>query len=154
MNAALRILQGTIGQMPEAYALAVAGSAELVSKGFADPRSAIYPAQKCYLAQVTENGRDWNPAGVLTYRIEEEIGMVYIDLSYVQPEYRGRRIYSLMYAGLRAHALDRKCRTIHAGTHVKNTVMRAVAARMGRPETFVLYLDDLEPVLSEVTPAE
>lgn len=151
MTASLQILQGTIGQMPDAFTLSLLGQLELTTKGLADHRSQVYAAQACLLARATTNGRDYQPAGVMVYRHDVDGGVTYIELSYVAPEMRGQRIYSALYAALRKLAIEKKCRTIYAGTHVKNQSMRAIAARMGRRETWVMFLDEIEPELVDVT---
>lgn len=152
MTASLRILQGTVGQMPEACALLLDGQRELVAGGLSDMRVQIFPGMTCLLASVTTNGRDFVPSGVMAYYHDEAQSRMWIEMSYVPAEARGQGIYKTMYAALKRMAIEKRCRSIESGTHVKNTTMRAVYKRMGRQETFVYGTEQLDIELADATP--
>jgi len=138
-----RVLVGSLGLFPDASILAVRAQAELISKGFADSRAEISASWECVLVAV-EQGREFVPAGMISFAHDAPIGRMWLQLSYVVEEYRGRGVYKLMYNAVRTIAQQRKCRTIESATHIKNTAMRAIGKKLGRTEEFVIMVDELE----------
>lgn len=142
-----RVFLGSLALFPEAGALAVAAQAELISKGFADSRVDISSSWQCVMVKAEIAPREFIPAGMIAFMIEEPTGRLWVNLSFVVEQFRGRGVYRLMYEALRVVAKQKKCRTIEGATHVKNAAMRAVAKRVGRAEEFVVLVDniDVEP---------
>lgn len=90
------------------------------------------------------NGREQLPVGVMAWSFYKNDKRVWIAMSYVLPEFRGRGVYSAMWARMVEHAAtELKAATIESGTHVKNTAMRAVARKQGRFEESVTTRFDL-----------
>jgi RimJ/RimL family protein N-acetyltransferase len=89
------------------------------------------------------NGRDMVPAGVITWNVDA--ARIWVHQSYVLPEFRGRGLYSAMFAELLKHVREKlpNVRSIQSATHVNNKAMRAIAARQGRQEVAIIIKIDI-----------
>lgn len=142
-----RILIGSLSLFPEANLLALRGQMELSSKGLADSRMDLHGQWECVLVKICDpstSGRDYVPAGLIAFTHDTPRALLWVQLSYVAEEYRGRGVYKLAYMALRTIAIARTCRSIEGATHIKNLAMRTVAKRMSRREEFVVLVDDVE----------
>lgn len=144
-----RFMIGSLALFPEACVLALQGVVELNAKGLADSRFETCLHWECVLVKMPV-GHDLVPAAVLCFTHDAPRALLWVQLSYVAEQFRGRGVYKAAYAALRQIAQHRTCRSIEGATHVKNTAMRTVAKRMGRREEFVILVDDIEIVPNEV----
>jgi RimJ/RimL family protein N-acetyltransferase len=74
------------------------------------------------------------PIGIITYAKADWLQCANIHLGYVVPEHRGHGVYRALWEALVAKCRELKLREINGSTHVDNTAMRSVAARLGRVE--------------------
>lgn len=90
------------------------------------------------------NGRDKLAVGVITFDVEA--ARAWVHQSYVLPEFRGRGVYSAMWATLVEHVAKKlpNVRSIQSATSVRNKTMRTIAARQGRREEAVTLRIDIE----------
>lgn len=123
--------------------LAMRGWADTVDHGFGDGTLNVFSSIKAFVA-FTENGRDMLPVGVLTWDEDAVLKRIWIYQGYVLPEFRGRGVYSALWAALVNHATaNTKVVAIESATHIKNITMRAVANRLGRVEEAVTLRFDI-----------
>lgn len=117
--------------------LATAGWLEVEQAGFGDGVLNIGGVQKAVLAYLRAD-RDEVPVGVITFQVDG--ARIWLCQSYVVPEYRGRGIYTAMWAKLYGHAQENlpNVRVLLSATHLRNDTMRKVARRLGREETGVI----------------
>jgi GNAT superfamily N-acetyltransferase len=141
-----RIVTGPVSLFPEAVVLIVSGQADLLARGLADSRLEISQAWQCVMVKV-DRDRDLVPAGIIAFTVDEARSLVWVQMSFVVPEFRGQGVYRFMYEALRAIAKQHRCRTIEGATHIKNTVMRSVAKKLGRTECAIILTEeiDIEP---------
>jgi RimJ/RimL family protein N-acetyltransferase len=125
-----------------AATLAVKGWLELQEKGFSDGSLNMLGNMHAFVGYA-ENGRDMLPVGVITFTVE--IARLWIHQSYVLPEFRGRGVYSAMWAELVSHVTLNlpNIREITSAAHAKNQAMRAIAKRQGRVEEAVILRLDI-----------
>lgn len=96
------------------------------------------------LVAYAPNGRDMLPVGVMAFKIGTSC--VWLDLAYVIPDFRGRRIFTAMWSTLTslvAEKMPSTIRSIEYEAHINNKTMRAVAQRMGHRETAVMMKVDI-----------
>lgn len=126
-----------------ALELAMRGWAEAVEKGHSDGTLNVYSSLKAFVA-FAPNGRDMIPVGVVTFDHEVHVKRVWVYQGYTLPEFRGRGVYNALWFKLVEYAtVELKAKSIQSGTHVRNTVMRAVAKKQGRYEESVILKYDL-----------
>lgn len=125
-----------------ALTLAVRGWAEIDERGFSDGSMSVHASQHAFIAYAA-NGRDQLPVGVMTFAHDEDLKRVWVFVGYVIPEFRGQGIYNALWHRLVAHATELKVTSIQSGVHVRNSAMRAVAARQGRREDAVILRYDI-----------
>lgn len=138
-----RVVTGPVSLFPEAVVLIISGQADLLARGLADSRLEISQAWQCVMVKV-DRDRDLVPAGIIAFTVDEARSLVWVQMSFVVPEFRGQGVYRFMYEALRTIAKQHRCRTIEGATHVNNTVMRSVAKKVGRVEQCVVMVDELE----------
>jgi len=132
----IQLLDG-INNTP-ALGLAIRGWADCEERGLGDGTLNVHATMKAFLA-CAQNGREMIPAGVMTWEYDAALKRVWIYQSYVLPEFRGRGIYNLLWARMVEHAaIDLKAHSIQSATHIRNSAMRAIAARQGRFEECVV----------------
>lgn len=128
---------------PTVIGLCLKGWNELFAKGLSDGRLELHAGLSAIVG-VAANGRDELAVGVMLYSIEPALKRMWVTLSYVEPEFRGRGIYRALWNALVAEAGTREIDVIEGATHVRNTGMRAVAQRLGRAEEFVIMVTRLK----------
>lgn len=127
-----------------ALALALQGWAEINANGLGDGILNCHASYKAVLGSA-QNGRDAVPVGVLTYDFEPLLRRVWVYQAYVHPEFRGRGVYTAMWAKLVEHSAEvLKAQSIQMGTHVRNSAMRAVAKHTGCIEEAIHLRFNLE----------
>lgn len=129
------LIEGLTGT--PALELAIRGWAECVENHFGDGTLGVHGEQHAMLAYAP-NGRDMLPVGVMTFTHYPTTKLVWIQQSYVVPEFRGRGIYTTMWRKMVEHAVSLKVLSIQSGTHTRNATMRAIAKKQGRFEEFVI----------------
>lgn len=124
--------------------LAIRGWAEINEKGFGDGTLNCYASLKAVLGYAM-NGRDRLPVGVITFDYDTMLRRVWAFQVYVLPEFRGRGIYTAMFAELVRYGTDvLNANSIQMGTHLRNAAMRAVAKRTGCFEECIILRFNLE----------
>lgn len=127
-----------------ALELALRGWVEINDQGLHDGTLNCYPHLKAILGYAM-NGRDRLPVGVITFEHEAMQRRVWAFQVYVLPEFRGRGVFTAMWAKLVEHSTEiLKARSIEMGTHVRNSAMRAAAKRTGSVEEAVFLKFNLE----------
>ncbi len=126
-----------------ALALAVRGWIELNDRGFGDRSMCVNACEDAFVA-FFPNGLEMLPVGVMTYNYNEGARCLWINLSYVDEEFRGRGCYRALWDTIVAYAISIKAQSIQSGTHVRNNAMREVSKRLGRFEEFVILRFNLE----------
>lgn len=121
--------------------LAVRGWLDTLEHGYSDGTINMQAELKAFIGYA-QNGRDMLPVGVVTFFVDN--ARIWVQQSFVLPEFRGRGVYSAMWNELIGHAQDLPAvRSIESGMHVNNKAMRAIAARQGRRETAVILKVDI-----------
>jgi GNAT superfamily N-acetyltransferase len=78
--------------------------------------------------------------GHIVYLHSVEKQMIWITLSAVAPEARGRGLYTLMHRYIEHIGRTLKCTSIQSTVHVNNSVRMASAKKMGMiPQFYVMY---------------
>lgn len=137
---AIQVVGCSVNAAP-ASKLAMRGWIELNDNGLGDGEL-IATDQATYVAYAP-NGRDMVPAGVLVFKIGSST--VWVSMAYVLPEYRGRGVFSAMWAALHELVFEKlpTVSSIQYEAHLNNKAMRAVAQRMGHRETAVVMKVDI-----------
>lgn len=81
--------------------------------------------------------------GVLTYQIVDWQKVLHVNIGYVRKPFRNQGIYRLLWNEVVKIAREKKMKAIAGSTHVDNTQMRAVAAKLGRIEHSINLTYDL-----------
>lgn len=126
-----------------ALKLAIDGWVEMNNKGLGDG-SINWSPEMSGIVGFTANGRDQLPVGVLTFDQQPGNANLWVSQAYVQEEFRGRGVYSAMWAKLVEFAAENGYQAIRMGTHLRNSAMRAVAQRTGCIEEAVVLKFSLE----------
>lgn len=123
--------------------LAVRGWCETVERGFGDGNLNMNAGLNAMIGYAA-NGRDMLPVGVITWDATDS-ARAWVYQSYVLPEFRGRGVYSAMWAALVDHAMRKlpKVRSIESATHIRNIAMREIAKKLGRREEAVILRFDI-----------
>jgi RimJ/RimL family protein N-acetyltransferase len=117
-----------IGQCPDAVELAVMGWLELIQKiGDSDGSLKIGWDHRAIVAQ-----NDGLTVGVMTWSDEEHLGRLWINLSFVRPDFRRRKVHTIMFQELVEKAKELGRRRIGAGTFVGNKKSLAAMKKQGR----------------------
>lgn len=148
----VRVCAGTLADMPGASLFAAQAWVRLASNGLTDGALQMSPTDECVFVMVAPNGRDFVEAGVMTFAHEATMARLWINLSFVAEEYRGKGVYRMMYGAVQELAHQRRCRTIESAVHENNQSMRQVARRLGRREKFVIVVEELEHQPIDITP--
>jgi GNAT superfamily N-acetyltransferase len=130
----------------DATALAVVAHAEMIADGLADP---AFPMVNWDDGAIVA-ALDGEHAGIITFQFVEWRSELAIKLGFVDPKCRGRGVYRAMWRELVELAQGKGARRITGVTHANNTVMRTVAARLGRVEHSI-NLDFIVPPAAPVT---
>lgn len=139
---AVELVEGLNGSA--AVSLALRGWIEINDAGLHDGTMNVHAGLHAIIGHA-QNGRDMLPVGVITFDHDVNFNRVWIFQSYVVPEFRGRGVYTAMWAKLVEHSAEKlHVRSIEGATHVRNSAMRAVAKRMGRVEEAVILKFSLE----------
>jgi len=91
---------------------------------------------KAFIA-IARNGQEKIPVGVLTYDFLEHTKTVFLLQAYTIPEFRGRGVYTALFAAAVEKAAEIKAPRIMLGTHPRNAAMREIAAKHGGRETCI-----------------
>lgn len=127
-----------------ALTLALQGWAETNAAGLGDGILNCHADTKAVLGYA-QNGRDMLPVGVITYEYTALWRRVWVNQVFVLQEFRGRGVYSSMWAKLVEHAAEvLKAGSIQYATHLRNNAMRAAAKRTGCIEEAILLRFNLE----------
>jgi RimJ/RimL family protein N-acetyltransferase len=127
-----------------ALSLAIQGWAETNAAGLGEGILNCHASHKAILGWA-QNGRDLLPVGVLTFDDEPLFRRVWIYQAFVLQEFRGRGVYTAMWAKLVEHSVETlKARSIQYATHLRNSAMRAAAKRTGCIEEAVHLRFNLE----------
>jgi ribosomal protein S18 acetylase RimI-like enzyme len=126
-----------------AAVLAVRGWTECVEKGWNEDGTFNMHVTYRSLVAMAPNGRDRIPVGVITYNYDEKDGEIFVLQSYVEPEFRGRGIFTALWDELVAQAIKLKAVKIRSGVSPKNEAIRAIAKRQGRRETSIVTTFDV-----------
>lgn len=116
--------------------LAVCGWLDTAERGLGDGALNMSWDHKAFVAYCA-NGRDMLPVGVLTWRFLDFIRELHIIQSYVLPDFRGRGCYAAMWDCVVQQAGELKAVAVVSGVHMRNSTMRAIAAKQGRIEAAV-----------------
>lgn len=117
-----------------ALALAVEGWNNLLQEGLAD--TAIIFSYSQSVLWVEDGGQ---PVGVIVWEYYEYRKELWINLSYVKAQFRGKGYFRQLYNRLLEIAIEKKALRIAGATHVDNKVMQDVALRCGRTAQFITY---------------
>ncbi|MEI9917081.1 MAG: GNAT family N-acetyltransferase [Methylovirgula sp.] len=109
-----------------ALPLAVEGWHELIKRKLADDQMIFNWDSNALVAFVGKK-----PVGVLLWAKIEWQKRAYVNLGYVQPDYRRRGIYRQLFAGLVEKAREAKLREIQGITYTKNSALRKFAGIRG-----------------------
>ena len=120
----------------EVFSFFLRQMADLIDNGHSNPvttweddHGAVY---------VTE--LDGTILGHIVYLHNKEKQMIWITLSAVKPEARGRGLYTLMHRYIEHIGRKMNCTSIQSTVHVDNTVRLASAEKMGLvPQYHVMY---------------
>ena len=123
-----------------AFALAARGWAENVSNGVGPREATLHWSHKTLAARI--NGA---VVGVLVWDKLEANREAWIVLGYVDPEFRGRGVYTKLYRHLLDIAKREKLRCVSGGVSITNHAMRAVAERQGRIAVALTYSEEILP---------
>lgn len=138
----VELVDGLVGT--PALALAMAGWTEVNQKGLHDGSMNCYPDLQAVIGYAM-NGRDRLPVGVITFNVDSPQRRVWAFQVYVMPEFRGRGVYTAMWAKLVEHSAEvLKVQSIQMATHIRNSTMRAVGQRTGCIEEAVTLRFNLE----------
>ena len=99
-----RYMIGSLALFPEACVLALQGIVELNAKGLADSRFETCLHWECVLVKMPV-GHDLVPAAVLCFTHDAPRALLWVQLSYVAEQFRGRGVYKAAYAALRPEGL-------------------------------------------------
>lgn len=108
-------------------------SAELIENGFGQRIVGLHWSYDCFVAY-----NNTTPVGFVIY--EDRVKSykdLWLHLSYVIPEHRGRGVFSKLWAALIEKAQAVEGLSINSMTHPANLVMRSVAKMQGRTEVGV-----------------
>lgn len=126
-----------------ALRLAMLGWVDVFERGLGERTCNVYSNLKGLVA-FAPNGKDLIPAGVMTYDHTEHNNEIFIYQSYVIPEFRGIGCYTALWNAMVAKGIELKAAKICSATSMRNSAMRAIAARQGRTEDFVYTSFNLE----------
>lgn len=113
--------------------MALKWHAELLQQGLSDVTALPKKSEAVYLLE------DWRCIGVIVFVEDSRESMIWIYLSYVDPEFRNRGVFRMLWDELVAIGTERQLIRITGGTHHTNHDMQKVMARMGRKLTFLMY---------------
>lgn len=113
--------------------LATLGWVENVEHGLSSGELNSHYSYKAFVAYV-----DGAPVGVVTWEKLGSSNRLWINQSYVKPEFRRRGVYTKMWEYVVEKAKELKVFEIASGTHPNNAEMRAVAKKLGRTETGII----------------
>lgn len=130
---------------PQSLHLAVTGWVDLVARGLTDDRSMPFNAGSSALIAIGKNGQEDALFGILVFSIDQGFRRVWVDFSYVAPEFRGQGAYTALWGAIVKFAEETKCLTIESATSMNNTVMRAIAKKQHRQEGVVHLLYKVNP---------
>jgi GNAT superfamily N-acetyltransferase len=133
-----------MGTEPAATMLAVKGWLELQEKGYGDGRLPFHTDMQALMA-ISANGQDPIPVGIMVFTVDTVLSRLWIDLSFVSPEFRGRGVYTAMWEALVSIARQAGIATIESATATSNTTMRAVARKQHREEKAVWMVFKVNP---------
>lgn len=124
-----------------AAVLAARGWLEGVERGFSGSNEFNMNHNYRSLLALVPNGRDKVPAGVITWSITGNEAFLF--QSYVDPEFRGRGVFTALWNELVAQAVNMRLTKIQSFVHASNVTMRAIAKRQGRREEAVVTSFDV-----------
>ena len=119
-----------------ALRLAMLGWVDVQERGLGERVCNVYSNLKGLVA-FAANGKDLIPAGVMTYDHTEHNNEIFIYQSFVLPEHRGIGCYTALWNAMVAKGIELKVAKICSSTSMRNSAMRAIAARQGRVEEAV-----------------
>jgi GNAT superfamily N-acetyltransferase len=120
----------------EMYSFFLRQMADLIDNGHSNPTTTWEDTHGAVYA--TE--LDGTILGHIVYLHNVEKQMIWITLSAVAPEARGRGLYTLMHHYIEHIGKSLKCTSIQSVVHVDNTVRLASAKKMGLlPQYHVMY---------------
>jgi GNAT superfamily N-acetyltransferase len=133
-------------QLPAAVQLAVRGWLEMEERGYGSGRNVPpFTSDSQALAAIVANGQEKMVGGVITFTTDQALSRLWIDMSYVMPEFRGTGVYRSMWEALVRIAVANNFATIESATSMRNAPMRAVAKKMHRVEEAVYLVYKVMP---------
>jgi ribosomal protein S18 acetylase RimI-like enzyme len=124
-----------------AAVLAARGWLEGIERGFSGSNEFNMSHHYRSLLALVPNGRDRVPAGVITWNPTGNEAFLF--QSYVDPEFRGRGVFTALWNELIAQAMNMKIVKIQSFVHASNSTMRAIAKKQGRREEAVVTTFDV-----------
>lgn len=135
---------GRLGLNADGMQLAVAGWLDVEQRGYGNGRMPLF-ADRCAFLVYAPNGQELVLAGLIAFTVDTELNRVWVDLSYVRPEFRGQSLYTMLWDTLVRYATTAGIDTIESATSANNTVMRAVAKKQHRQEAAVQLVYKVRP---------
>jgi len=119
-------------------AMMLQAHAELIEKSWAMNILPFGHKSSCIYAQI-EN----DIAGAIVFIFDPDIEVVHTQLSYVKPQYRGRRIYQSMHKYLHDYARKVGAHRITSTVHIDNQPLLQASTRSGMTTRWVAQILEL-----------